>query len=353
MIKEKKHRFTNLWNVKKIMIKITYDCNLRCYMCGQTRIRLSRSDQPRREPLSITEWKDFFDRIGKFPFLNPPLIMIWGGEPFLYPKLIDLIKYIKTKGLNLYILTNGTLLEKYAEDLVANRVDAITISVDGPEEIHDKIRGVKGAYKRIMKGIKHINNLKKYINQKPLLHIVYTINNLNYKYLENIAQKVYELGGISIDYDLPTFIDEKIGDAYANILKKYFKCKGESWIGFINPSISNIDLPVLIDQIKRIREKYKDIGQLLHNLSLGQIKRYFKDPYYAITKVCSVINSTVSIEPNGDVVSCPDFPDYVVGNIKNESNYGKIWAGLRFRKFRDFFEKNGPLPICFKCFALR
>jgi len=353
MIKEKKYIPYNLWNIKKIMIKITYECNLRCYMCGQAKIRVNKNRQARHSQLSIVEWKEFFDRIERLPFLQYPLIMIWGGEPFVYPELIELINHIKKKKLELCILTNGTLLEKYTKDIMQNKVDAVTISLDGPEKIHDKIRGVKGTYKKIIKSIKSIKHFKKDINEKPLLHIVCTINNLNYKYLEDLAQEVYKLDGISADYYLPTFIDKNAGIAYSYVLKKYFGCQAGSWVGFVNPSMANIDLQILLGQIKKIKRKYKAIGQLCHNLRANQIKRYFTDPDYTITQACSIINSTLSIEPNGDVVPCPDFPDYVVGNIKNESDYTKIWDGWRFRRFRNFLEKNGPLPVCFKCFALR
>jgi MoaA/NifB/PqqE/SkfB family radical SAM enzyme len=71
-------------------------------------------------------------------------LIIRGGELFLYPRIIELLAYIKSKSMPLSIETNGVLLKKYAEALVKLKVDNLLISLDGPEDIHDYVRGVKG-----------------------------------------------------------------------------------------------------------------------------------------------------------------------------------------------------------------
>ena len=108
--------------------------------------------------MEIGGWIKIIDQIKRFQ----PRIHLSGGEPFVYPEIVDLISYIKKSGLFLAITTNGTFLSKHAEEIIRMNVNRIHISIDGPKEIHDKIRGVKGTFDRIMTGLAKINKLKKH-----------------------------------------------------------------------------------------------------------------------------------------------------------------------------------------------
>jgi radical SAM protein with 4Fe4S-binding SPASM domain len=56
--------------------------------------------------------------------------------------------------------------------------------------------------------------------------------------------------------------------------------------------------------------------------------------------------------PNGDVAPCRDYPDYVVGNIKEDSILD-IFNNGRYRKFRQALKDMGGLfPICARCCGL-
>lgn len=71
-----------------------------------------------------------------------PLIAFSGGEPLLYKDCVSLVRHIKARRLPCIVLTNGVLLGRHAEGLVESGLDAIAVSLDGPEAVHDEIRGV-------------------------------------------------------------------------------------------------------------------------------------------------------------------------------------------------------------------
>ena len=71
----------------------------------------------------------------------------YDGEPFLYPDLLPLITYMKSKGFVVSVVTNGTKVAKLAKELVEVGLDVLLVSVDGPRDTHDNIRGYKGAFR--------------------------------------------------------------------------------------------------------------------------------------------------------------------------------------------------------------
>jgi MoaA/NifB/PqqE/SkfB family radical SAM enzyme len=77
-----------------------------------------------------------------------PAFYFSGGEPLLYRGLDQVLAHVKRRGLIAALVTNGSLLARHAERLVEIGVDNVTVSLDGPEAVHDAIRGVPGTFAR-------------------------------------------------------------------------------------------------------------------------------------------------------------------------------------------------------------
>ena len=60
------------------------------------------------------------------------------------------------------------------------------------------------------------------------------------------------------------------------------------------------------------------------------------------------MDKVLTIQPNGNVVLCTDFPDYVLGNIYQES-LRDIWNNEPMRRLRLYLRKHTFFPICAKC----
>ena len=103
-------------------------------------------------------------------FSNPLLedvihVYLTGGEPFLNSKVVDICRILKGKlDATISLNTNGLLpdnVEKYSRQIKDLGLDLLSfdLSINGPEEIHDYTRGVKGGYKRLLQSHDNLEKL--------------------------------------------------------------------------------------------------------------------------------------------------------------------------------------------------
>ena len=75
---------------KQISLKITNKCNLRCKMCaqwGESGYNFTRPGEVVNEELSFSVYERLIDDAALFK----PIFYIWGGEPFLYHSIMDVL----------------------------------------------------------------------------------------------------------------------------------------------------------------------------------------------------------------------------------------------------------------------
>jgi radical SAM protein with 4Fe4S-binding SPASM domain len=63
---------------------------------------------------------------------------------------------------------------------------------------------------------------------------------------------------------------------------------------------------------------------------------------------CNAIRARLDVFPNGDVVSCKFFPEFRVGNLKDQE-LNEVWRGRRFDEIRETVSTCGLMPVCAKC----
>jgi len=121
-------------------------------------------------------------------------VVLNGGEPLLHSNLEGLCGFLKDCGIQITLLTTGLLLKKRAA-IVAKRVDEIIVSLDGPEEVHDQVRRVRGAYSLIGEGVREVRR----INGGMQLHARSTVQKANHRLLRQTvaSAKALELDSIS------------------------------------------------------------------------------------------------------------------------------------------------------------
>ena len=140
------HRITSL----PILVIFPHNrCNCRCVMCDIWRIRQVREITPRDLEPHLTSLRE----------LNVKWIVFSGGEPLMHSDISSLSHVCRAEGVRVTLLTAGLTLEKRA-DIVAASIDDLIVSIDGPPDIHDKIRGVPGAYRRLQRGIEALRQLR-------------------------------------------------------------------------------------------------------------------------------------------------------------------------------------------------
>ena len=126
----------------------TRACNLRCVHC------YARADERIHEKeLSHEEGLALLDDLAEF---GVPVVLFSGGEPLVRPDLVELARYAVSKGMRAVISTNGTLIdEETAARLRDVGLSYVGVSLDGMEEVNDRFRGKKGAFRDAMNGIRN------------------------------------------------------------------------------------------------------------------------------------------------------------------------------------------------------
>ncbi len=126
----------------------TQACNLRCVHC------YAKADaQVHDRELSHQEALAVLDDLADF---GVPVVLFSGGEPLMRRDLVDLAHHAVGKGMRAVISTNGTLIdEATAERLRDVGLSYVGVSLDGMEEVNDRFRGKKGAFRDAMRGIRN------------------------------------------------------------------------------------------------------------------------------------------------------------------------------------------------------
>ena len=118
-------------------------CNCRCVMCD-----IWKANGDKRE-ISSDELSRHVDAIRA---LRVRRVMLTGGEPLLHRNLWALCSGLHALGIHLTLVTTGLLIEHHAAE-IASCIDTVVISLDGPRQVHDRIRRVPGGFDRIARGI--------------------------------------------------------------------------------------------------------------------------------------------------------------------------------------------------------
>lgn len=339
-----------------VCIKLTNACNLRCQMCGQQREGHKPGD-PKYAPKSFFQQKttlETFRRVIDELAGVRPNLYLWGGEPFMYPQLFELISYAKSRRFTVQINTNGLFLQKYARETVESGLDDLIVSIDGPEAVHDAVRGRVGTFAKVREGIEAINRLKQETGKGPVVRVRGTISPYNFEHIYSLTDIARDLGADSLNFNWTWFTTRESGKAYQKLMKEVFDTDAFSWIPFESDVIFDPERRNKYDGIRRELRKFAqnrfDLPvSMSPHIRPEQVETYYENIRETFGhRTCYSVYVKSYILPNGDVTPCPDFPDYICGNI-NEQPFLDIWNGERYRKWRLELKKRGLLPACNRC----
>lgn len=129
-----------------VVWNMTRRCNLKCVHC-YARAR----DEAFPDELSTAEGKTLIEDLAGF---GSPVMLFSGGEPLMRPDLVELAAFAVEKKMRAVISTNGTLITPAtARELKTVGLSYVGISLDGMEEVNDRFRGVRGAFRMALDGI--------------------------------------------------------------------------------------------------------------------------------------------------------------------------------------------------------
>ena len=162
-----------VWNV-------TRRCNLKCVHCYAHAKNTSFDNE-----LSTDQGKQLIDDLAEF---GSPVMLFSGGEPLVRKDLPQLAAYAVEKGMRAVISTNGTLITpEMARNLKEIGLSYVGISLDGMEEINDRFRGVSGAFRSALEGIKNSQAAGIKVGLR------FTVNKFNVNEIPKIFQLLEEM----------------------------------------------------------------------------------------------------------------------------------------------------------------
>ncbi len=291
--------FVRLKRPYKLNFAITYWCQSRCQTCNIWQMK------PKGE-LSLDEIKEFAKKNGYFKWIE-----ITGGEPFLRSDIVDIVRAFKESSKNLYIvtiptnsLTDHNTVIKRIEGILELGIPklAITVSLDGYRDLHDKIRGVPGNYDKAIDMYKRLLELKS--THKNLYFVFgYTLSSLN----KGQFAKTFD----EVKKEIPSITYNDFHINLAQVSDNYYNNSN------LNVGASGDGVPEEIAHVVSMRKKSLNPIDLIEHTFLKGLATYAKTgkmPMHSRS-----LEASVFVDSFGNV-----FPSIMwntkIGNIR-ESNY--------------------------------
>lgn len=342
---------------------VNNQCNLRCHYCDLHHGRVNKElhnakidfgviDATKKYEMPLEVCKRIIDEVSWF---RPTIRVPW-MEPLLYKDLFKVIEYTKDKDLDFSMLTNGLLLKKYAPRLCELKVDALRVSLDGPEEIHDKSCGINGAYRQIVDGLKYIADQNDKGACAMQIGLYFTLTDLNYNHLTTLVESLDKeglVGRMSISFYMFNYVSERQVAAHN---KEHAEMSGvrisEASTQYVSIEKIYKNIDVILDQVKVIQEKYPD--SRIHfrpGFTAENLRQCLQDEDLSLPDSrCDVLNHTLYINPDGDVKLIPQCILKPIGNIF-ENSIMDIWNGEAARNMRKTLKKQHLFHGCTRCWC--
>ena len=322
---------------------LTYKCNLRCIMCYEWGEVGWCHEAPKRAAAQELDW-DLLQKLVADVSRGHPYFILHGGEPLLYSRYGELTSLLKKNRCFSITCTNGMLLDRQLDALADNPYATFLISLDGPEEQNDRLRG-QGVYQKVVENIRLLKRLR----HPPYIGIQFTIRPENVGVMYAFCKEMASLGVDWVLLNPCWFISESQARAYEQFMLKHFQIMPTTHLGYLMPY--DLDKHVFVEQLRRIhREKWP-----------MQVSCYLKKPEAIHTFVdtpdvvpgntfCYQQWTRMDITPSGDVTPCILYPDLKVGNLAKQG-VKEIWNSPAFARFRQV-RRREVLPVCAKCNAV-
>ena len=299
-----------------VVIAAHNQCSCRCVMCDIWKIR---------DPQEIT-LQDLERQMKSFRDLGVRWAVFTGGEPQRNANLFTLANMLREEGIRITLLTAGLLLEAQAEQ-IADTIDDVIVSLDGPPAIHNQIRRVPRAFERVAAGVRALRRFRSEI----VVGARCTVQKQNHRHLSALTTSAKEIELTSVSF------------LAADVVSSAFN-RPEAWPEQRRHEVAlnGQEVEELADEIERLITEHRrdiDSGFIVESpAKLRRIVSYFRAhlgqeehlaPYCNAPWVSAVIDSS------GEVRPC--FFHSPIGNI-HENTLNEVVnspAALHFRAHLD------------------
>jgi MoaA/NifB/PqqE/SkfB family radical SAM enzyme len=352
---------------RSVCLILSRACNLKCLMCDIGRANagaappegspLVQAMHGGDDPMTLPDWLSLIDQLAGF--VPKPLLLLTGAEPFLAPHWRAIAAHILHKGLRLHITTNGTLLQQCTEELLSmcprpSALD-ITVSIDGLEAVHDRIRGTEGTFHAALAGMRTFAAAwQDRYRQRVPLHITCTISNHNLAHLPVFIQGIIEhnLPVEDITFNHLWFRDSTITARHNSAFSTTLPVAEENIQGV---AIDCIDADELISALREVTATAVRARLPVYfepALSSHDLRLYYSRPEQFVgSSRCTAAWRNVAVTPAGTVILSPLCFLPPLGRIKGH-DFREMWNAQPARALRRSIARVGAWPACARCCML-
>lgn len=281
-----------------VVWELTLRCDHACLHCG------SRASAARPSELSTAEALKVADQLAD---LGTTDVILIGGEAYLHEGFLDIIRALASRGVRPGLTTGGRgITAELAQAMAAAGLTQASVSVDGLEPTHDRMRNLDGSFASAMKALANIKaaGIKTMANTN--------LNRLNHRDLEGLYDVLRPLI-IAWQVQITTPLG-RAADRTDMVLQPW-------------------DLLDILPRVAAVKERaFKDGITLMPGNNLGYFgpeeallrspKAELRDHFAG----CQAGRFVMGIESDGAVKGCPSLQTshYVGGNTR-ERSIGEIW----------------------------
>ncbi len=332
-----------------IVLGVNNICNMSCKMCD---VGVGYEDsnfyanlmgaKPINMPLELAE-RIFQETATHFPKTK---IGYAFTEPIIYPHLVESLAIADRLGLYTSMTTNALKLRNMATELAEAGLDDVFISLDGPADVHNEIRGNKRSFEWALEGMEKVFAIA---GRRPAISVFCTITEWNIGRLQEFLAIFKGMPLRTIGFMHTNFVPVELADRHNAIYAGKYPATASNMAQI---DLGKMDLAGLWREISAIRKEdfgfpvtfspdFKDEAAL---------RRYYQQPELLIGKVCNDAFRMMMIKSDGSVIPAHGrCYQHKVGNLY-ESSLPEIWNSAAFGGFRkDLMEAGGLLPACARC----
>ncbi len=247
----------------------------------------------------------------------------------------------------LTLITNGLALPKFASELVEIGVDQLIVSIDGPAEVHNRVRNHPKSYQRATEGIRQVLFTRGACSA-PFVQVSCTISTYTQGHLQDFVNTMGALGVDRIVFNNLIYATTEQVMAQTEVLQANFavQCFGG---GLDNSAFSGVDPALILSELSAIREGPWTERVFVAPPGVEQnLEAYYDSRALSFQdQFCTAIYRELWILPDGEVAACAHLKDMAMGNIR-QAGLMAIWNGPRYRVFRQCLAKS-LLPACMRC----
>ena len=332
-----------------IVLGVNNICNMSCKMCdvgigyeGSNFYANLMGAKPINMPLELAE-RIFQQTAQYFPGTK---IGYAFTEPIIYPDLVPSLAIADRLGLYTSMTTNALKLRNLAPQLAEAGLDDIFLSLDGPADVHNEIRGNKKSFEWAVEGMEKVFSLP---GRRPKVSIFCTITEWNIGRLREFMRFFKGMPLSTIGFMHTNFVTNDVMERHNAIFGGKYPATASN-MELID--LQKMDFDLLWEEISEIQQ-----GEWGFPVSFSPrfqdraaMERYYAHPGEIIGKTCNDAFRMMMIKSDGTVIPAHGrCYQHTVGNIYTQ-DLPEIWNSTAFGQFRnDLVEAGGLLPACARC----